>query len=215
MGMLEAREGEPEVIEPVRQRFARDHETERGHVGEVRQSHPSRWMLLAEHHVAARAVKRPPVGDAALQGAAHAGDDLGIPRWSRTWRNIGSSCPASRSFATWQTAARALWATLRRAPSWAKYAETHARRAYGSATAAEAATARAILVQLRSGYLKPEFSSRDVWRPGWSKLTDREAVRAGLRMLVDNDYLSETNVQTLGRTATVYAVNPKAMKTYI
>jgi putative DNA primase/helicase len=102
---------------------------------------------------------------------------------------------------------------LRRALSWAKYVETHARRAYGSATAAETVTARAILAKLRSGDLKPEFSSRDVWRPGWSKLSDREAVRAGLRMLVDYDYLSETNVQTAGRTATVYTVNPKAMKT--
>jgi hypothetical protein len=79
MSMLEAREGEPEVIEPVRQRFARDRETERGHVSEVGQAQASRRMLLAEHHVAAWAVKRPPVGDAPLQSAADAGDDLGMP----------------------------------------------------------------------------------------------------------------------------------------
>jgi hypothetical protein len=35
MGMLEAREGEPEMIEPMRQSFARNGDAERRHVGEV------------------------------------------------------------------------------------------------------------------------------------------------------------------------------------
>jgi putative DNA primase/helicase len=102
---------------------------------------------------------------------------------------------------------------LRRALAWAKYLETHARRAYGSVTAAEAATARAILAKLRSGSLKPEFSARDVWRPQWSRLTDPGVVSAGLRMLIAYDYLRETTVKTGGRPATVYTANPKSMNT--
>ena len=35
-------------------------------------------MLLAEDHVAARAVKRPPMSDATLQGAAHARSEFGM-----------------------------------------------------------------------------------------------------------------------------------------
>jgi putative DNA primase/helicase len=101
---------------------------------------------------------------------------------------------------------------LERALNWARYVETHARRAYGSITAAEAATAKAILAKLRSGDLKPEFSSRDVWRPGWSKLTDRKTVAAGLKMMVDYDHLREEPVMTGGRPATVYTANPKTLK---
>ena len=71
MGMFEAREGEPEVIEPVIERLARDGDAELGHVGEVGQAHPPRRVLLAEHHIAAGAVESSPSGDAALQGPAH------------------------------------------------------------------------------------------------------------------------------------------------
>lgn len=101
---------------------------------------------------------------------------------------------------------------LRRAIAWAKYLETHARRAYGSVTAAEAATAKTILAKLRSGALKPEFSSRDVLRPQWSGLTDRDAVHAGLRMLVDFENLFERKIDnTGGRAAKVFSVNPKSL----
>jgi hypothetical protein len=77
MGMLEAREGEPEVIEPVRQWLARNGDAAGGHVGEIGQAHPARRVLLAKHHIAARAVKCSPLGDAALQGAAHRGGEFG------------------------------------------------------------------------------------------------------------------------------------------
>jgi Protein of unknown function (DUF3987) len=99
---------------------------------------------------------------------------------------------------------------VRRAIAWSTYLETHAQRAYGSVTAASADTAKAILAKLRSGHLKTEFRSRDVWRPGWSRLTDRDAVNAGLAMLVDYDWLSQRRVETMGRPATVYVINPNA-----
>jgi hypothetical protein len=103
---------------------------------------------------------------------------------------------------------------LARAMAWAKYLETHARRAYGSVIAGAAETAKAILLRIKSGHLGSEFSSREVWRPNWSKLTDRTAVQAGLTLLVDYDYLRETKkTATGGRHATVYVVNPKCMKT--
>jgi putative DNA primase/helicase len=49
---------------------------------------------------------------------------------------------------------------LDRAIAWSRYLETHARRAYGSVTYAEAATAKAILAKIRSGHLKSEFTLR-------------------------------------------------------
>jgi hypothetical protein len=102
-------------------------------------------------------------------------------------------------------------ASLFRAIRWAQYLETHARRAYGSATFADAATAKAIIAKIRSGDLKSEFRSWDVWRPQWSKLTDRNVVVAGLRMLVDYEHVLETKVETAGRPTVVYTVNPKAL----
>jgi hypothetical protein len=102
-------------------------------------------------------------------------------------------------------------AALARAIRWAGYLETRARRAYGSATFAEAATARAIIAKIRSGDLKSEFRSWDIWRPQWSRLTDRNTVAAGLRMLVDYEHVLETKVETSGRPTFVYTVNPKAL----
>jgi putative DNA primase/helicase len=94
--------------------------------------------------------------------------------------------------------------------AWSKYLETHARRAYGCVTAAAADTAKAILDKIRTGALQKEFGSRDVWRPAWAKLTDRETVDAGLQMLVDYDWLDIEKVATGGRPQTVYKLNPKA-----
>ena len=51
MGMLEPRERQPEVVEPVLEWLARDRDAEPTHVGEVRQAHPARWVLLAEDHI--------------------------------------------------------------------------------------------------------------------------------------------------------------------
>jgi putative DNA primase/helicase len=98
---------------------------------------------------------------------------------------------------------------IHRAIAWAGYLETHARRAYGSVTAASADTAKAIVGKLQSGLLKAPFAAKDVWRPQWSRLTDREAVESGLRMLVEYDWLAQQRIETAGRPATAYALNPK------
>ena len=102
---------------------------------------------------------------------------------------------------------------IARAIAWATYLETHARRAYGSAMVAEAGTAGTILARIRSGDLNPAgFSPRDVWRPGWSRLTDRTTVIAGLRLLADYDWLATIRIETEGRPRTVYVPNPKAFE---
>jgi putative DNA primase/helicase len=100
-------------------------------------------------------------------------------------------------------------ATLQ-ALAWAEYLETHARRAYGSVSMPEVATAKAILSRIRKGDLKRDFSSREVWRPGWAMLTDSEQVGDALRLLVDYDWLTATTrTDTGGRPATIYTVNPR------
>lgn len=103
-------------------------------------------------------------------------------------------------------------ASIRRAIAWAEYLESHARRAYGSGPTATAATAKAILAKIQSGDIKPEFRSHDVWRPAWSKLSDRDAVVAGLAMLEEYGWISARTVKTAGRSATIYTIDPKALK---
>jgi hypothetical protein len=74
--MLEARVGQPEVVQPVVERLAGDGEL--AHVGEVRQAEPPRLVQLAEEHLLLRAVQRPPGADPALQGAADGAAELRV-----------------------------------------------------------------------------------------------------------------------------------------
>ncbi|PWT94424.1 MAG: hypothetical protein C5B53_13205 [Candidatus Melainabacteria bacterium] len=93
--------------------------------------------------------------------------------------------------------------------AWADYLETHARRAYASVTMVETTTAKAIAAKIKSGALKGEFLSHDVWRPGWSMLTDRNEVQKGLDLLVDMDWLGIRQEPTGGRPRTIYTINPR------
>lgn len=102
-------------------------------------------------------------------------------------------------------------ATLQ-ALAWAEYLESHARRAYASVVTPEISAAKAIIQRLRKGDLPRTFSSRDVWRPGWAMLSDREQVADALRLLVDLDWLCCKQQETGGRTATVYQANPRGLK---
>jgi putative DNA primase/helicase len=95
---------------------------------------------------------------------------------------------------------------VKKAIDWAAYLETHARRAYGSVTAAESDTARAILARIKSGHLPRKFTARDVWRPGWARLTDRVVVQAALNLLEDYDWLTSWRHETGGRPTTLYQV---------
>ena len=68
--MLPSGERQPKVIEPMQERHAGDGDAERVGIGEVRQALLSRRMLLAEDHVALRAVQCLPGPHPALQSAA-------------------------------------------------------------------------------------------------------------------------------------------------
>jgi len=100
---------------------------------------------------------------------------------------------------------------VERALKWASYLETHAARTYASTAIASADAARAIITKIKSGHLKEKFGPREVWRPQWSLLTDRDTVHAALQLLVDYDWLGSATVPTNGRPATVYTFNPKAL----
>ena len=58
--VLEPAEGQPEVVEPVRERRAGHGDAEPGRVGEVRQPEPARLVALAEDDLPLGPVQRPP-----------------------------------------------------------------------------------------------------------------------------------------------------------
>lgn len=91
-----------------------------------------------------------------------------------------------------------------KALAWGDYLETHARRAYGSITQPEIGAAKAILRKIEQGHLNSPFSSKDVWRPGWSGLSDRRLVGDALCALVDYGWLEDEVIETGGRPKTLY-----------
>ncbi len=96
--------------------------------------------------------------------------------------------------------------------AWAEYLESHAQRAYGAVTTPEVDAAKAVLHRLRRGDLSREFSSRDIQRKGWAKLTDRQTVLDALELLQDYDWLTTHRQETAGRPATVYKANPRGLQ---
>jgi phage tail protein X len=101
---------------------------------------------------------------------------------------------------------------LLKALAFADYLEGHARRVYGSADEAELAAAKAILKHIRAGDLKDGFTARDVHQHGWSHLTEREQVGAGLGLLDDLDYIAASMPSAGahgGRPKLTYGINPR------
>lgn len=103
-------------------------------------------------------------------------------------------------------------AAILRALAFAEYLETHARRAYAAGSEAETATAKAILTRIRKGELSEGFKARDVYRRGWSNLSNQSHVQAGLDLLSDLDWLAAKTTQTGGRPSVTYSINPRGQQ---
>jgi hypothetical protein len=97
---------------------------------------------------------------------------------------------------------------LTRAISFARYLETHARRAYGAGPQSEIAVAKSLLNRIRKGDLSDGFAARDVYRRQWSNLSDRGRVSAALELLADYDWLAINRRPTGGRVSITFSINP-------
>ena len=90
-----------------------------------------------------------------------------------------------------------------RALGLAAYLETHARRAYSAGPEAETTAAKAILSRIRKGDLIDGFTARDVHQRGWSNLSDRGQVQAGLDLLCDLDWIFAADKRGDGRRSSL------------
>lgn len=101
-------------------------------------------------------------------------------------------------------------ATLR-ALAWAELLESHAARVYASVSAPDVAAAKAILGRIRKGDLPAAFTGREVWRHGWTLLSDLPQVNDALALLLDFGWLVAARTDTGGRPSVVYTVNPRGL----
>jgi len=78
MGVLKPGIGEPEVVEAMIERHARDGDPGLAHLGEVGQADLAGLVSLAEDDLLLLAVNRPPGADPALQRAADSSPELRV-----------------------------------------------------------------------------------------------------------------------------------------
>lgn len=96
-----------------------------------------------------------------------------------------------------------------RALVWCRFLEAHARRIYSPAVDPQSAAARELAQRIRRGDLSGKFSARDVYRRHWTGLKHPDAVADGARHLMPLGWLRCRAVETAGRSATIYEVNPR------
>jgi hypothetical protein len=90
-----------------------------------------------------------------------------------------------------------------RALGWCDYLEGHARRVYAPAIDNGLTAAHAL--RRKRGELGETFTARDVYRRGWSGLTDAGAVAEGLNVLAEYGHVRESAIDTGGRPTVLYA----------
>ena len=74
----------------------------------------------------------------------------------------------------------------------------------------EAATAKLILSRICKGDLAGGFTARDIQRKQWSGLSENDAIKTGLDLLVDLDWIRAQEAGTGGRPSVKCAINPRA-----
>lgn len=94
------------------------------------------------------------------------------------------------------------------AAAWAEYLEGHAQRLYSPALTPGLVAARELHRRILAGQVGTDFAARDVYRNHW-RLLDRESTDAALKVLADFDHVRAEQVETTGRYATTWHVNPK------
>jgi putative DNA primase/helicase len=103
----------------------------------------------------------------------------------------------------------------RQAAEFCDYLETHARRVYGCMVSPEMASARELARHLSAGDLPDTFTTRDVYRRGWSGLTQPEEARKALELLNDSAWVQQQEVPPSilgGRPTEMWKINPKVSR---
>lgn len=95
------------------------------------------------------------------------------------------------------------------AAAWCDYLESHAGRIYGAAGSVGLEPAKEIVKHIQRGEVKGGCTVKDIYRKHWSRLKTAEDVKAGLDVLVENDWLVLELIRTGGRPSEVIRLNPR------
>jgi putative DNA primase/helicase len=108
---------------------------------------------------------------------------------------------------------------LSQALLWADYLEAHARRIYSAVLRPDTAAARELAKHLQRGDLPERFRLREVYRKGWTGLSNKEDAEAATEILCDLGWIRlaapapDRAPGTPGRAASqMFEVNPKILR---
>lgn len=102
--------------------------------------------------------------------------------------------------------------TLEKACNWGTYLESHAKRLYSYCIGSSMETAKRLMKQLQEGKLPNPFTLRDVYRHGWTGLTDSADIKKAAEILEDHDILKRIEQKTNGRPKEEYMINPYLLR---
>jgi putative DNA primase/helicase len=95
------------------------------------------------------------------------------------------------------------------AVAWCDFLEAHAQRIYQAVTEHALFAARALAKRIQEGGLSSPFTTRDVYRNGWTGLSDPDDVKAAAEVLEDWGWIRSERVLTSGRPRSQYHINPQ------
>ena len=104
---------------------------------------------------------------------------------------------------------------LIKACAWTEYLESHAHRIYSAKLVPAILSGRALAAKIKAGKLADRFTLREVYRPGWARLTTGEQAQAAINLLIELDWLraiNEPGAAVGGRPKTVYQINPQILE---
>jgi putative DNA primase/helicase len=102
-------------------------------------------------------------------------------------------------------------ASLLRALSWVEHLREHAKRLYGAALQPDREGARTLWKRIKAGKLGNHFTTRDVYRPQWTGLTNATEAKGALVVLLDHGLVVSQVTQTGGAPSEVWLVNPRGL----
>ena len=100
--------------------------------------------------------------------------------------------------------------SLQLAIEWGDFLEKHACRVHAQHINPELISAHALLKKIKSGAVQSPFVLRDVYRKGWSKLSDRQSVMSAVKVLKEFDYISPISIKRGSKAIYENHINPKA-----
>lgn len=103
-------------------------------------------------------------------------------------------------------------AAMARALALGDYFESHARRLHGSGQRAVVRAAKLVLQKIQSRALPVLFTAREVYRPNWSGLTERDVIADALDLLVGHGWLTEAAVDSGGRPTVAFSLTEGARR---